>query len=607
MSKFFHPRWKWTPKMFGNPNFWESTRLKKTILYEFRSNSKNPKLHRIVLKRKFVLKSQKWRFVRLRRKALRPYILKKQRVARLKYPNPRFKWPTFRTVIYKKTRFSNYKYTRRLCKKMTYLKKELSKKKLLKKKISKKKRFLNSLNKKKLYLRWIKISKINNTFMKFTKLLNININLFETNLNILNKEALYLKYLVNLSLKNHMLLSKNLSQNKNKILFKLKNKIFFNLNKSLIIFGQIVKDLTILNVDYPFLNKLKYSKKNLPKKPRKFFLRLSILKKATNFKKRYELAFNNLTRRFRRRFLYKKRSTGFKMFMSTKRCVRHFYGISNKHLNKIRKKTGIKKLKFRKDVLPTNFKGIYKSLQRRSRNKYERIVSFLERRLDIVLYRFGFVKNIFISQQIINCSFVYVNGMVMNFHNHLVSEGDIITINPKIHKILYEEYVNSLIHSYPYLYHFIRGDRKKQKKLKWFRKVRLRAFKRLLKRFNNAKPYNSYKRKIRSNKLVRKKLPTKYIFFTGKRVKSLALKSYESRKKSKRYYRYQLFKIYINHYKRRKFRKKIIFKFLRKGCFEIDFNRFIGIFIRPTSFFKTLYPYKISLHLLRHNNYRKIL
>ena len=602
MSKFFHPRWKWTPKMFGNPNFWESARLKKTILYSVLPKTVKDKV-KVVFKRKLVLKSQKWRFIRLRRRALRPYLVKKKRAARLKYPRSNYKWPRFRYVVYKKSRFSAYKQTLRLCKKYIFLAKKLKK--------NKKKKTLHEKNlfyikKKKLYSNWLKISKLNKTFSKFSKILTLNINLLENNLTIFNKETSYLKELTNSYLKDSIILSKQVSIKENKNLFKLKNSIISNLNKSLFVYTQIIKDLTLLNVYNPSINEIKNNKTKILKKPRYFFLKLSKIKKEKGFKKRFEKALNNLTRRNRRHLIYKKRYTGFRVFLATKRCVRHFYGISNKHLNKIRQKVNVKKLKLKEEVLPTTLRNTYKILQRRSRNKYERIVSFLERRLDIVIYRFGFVKNIFISQQLINCGFVNVNGIPINFNNYLLSDGDIISIHPKVHKKLYKEYVFILNYNFPYMYHFIRGDKKKVKKTKWFRKVRFKSFKRLLRRFKYSpkQTYILYKRHKNSRKKI---YPVIKRYLNNLRVKNLALNSFYKRQKSKRFIKYKFYKKCIKIYKRRKFRKKIIFKFLRKGCFEIDFNRFIGIFLRPTSFFKTLYPYKISLHLLRHNTYRKIL
>ena len=597
MSKFFHPRWKWTPKMFGSPNFWESRRLKKTILYTVFPKTVDDKV-KIVFKRKLILRSQKWRFVRLRRRALRPYLVIKKRSARLKYPRRHYKWPRCRRVIFKKTRFSPYKQMKRLGKKFRFLDKKKKKEKrrtLYQKKISENKKKL-------LYSNWLKISKLNKTFSKFLKILTLNINLLENNLTIFNKETSYLKELINSYLKDSF---NFLSKKTNKKLFKLKNNIFYNLNKSLFVYTQIIKDLTLLNIYNPNINIIKKRTFNI--KPRKFFLKLSLIKKEKNYKKRFGNALNKLTRRNRRHSVYKKRYSGFRVFLATKRCVRHFYGISNKHLNIIRQKVNVKKLKFKNEVLPVTLRGIYKTLQRRSRNKYERIVSFLERRLDIVIYRFGFVRNIFISQQLINCCFVSVNGMTVNFNNYLLSDGDIVSIHPKVHKKLYDEYVFFLNYNFPYMYHFIRGDRKKRKRTKWFRKVRFKSLRRLLNTFKKVSKgitYLIYKRRKNSRKKI---YPTLKRYADYLRVKKLALNSFYKRQKSQRFLKYRYYKKCINIYKVRKFRKKIIFKFLRKGCFEIDFNRFIGIFIRPTSFFKTLYPYNISLHLLRQNTYRKIL
>ena len=618
MSKFFHPRWKWTPKMFGNTNFWKSSKLKKKVLYTIIPQTlKGNEEATIVFRKKLVFSKLKWRYIRLRRRIFRTYMVKKARTLRVKYPRSNKPWEKKRLLKYKHTRFSIFKKNRRLCKKLFFLAKKRKKEK---KTLTLYKKRLNSIKKKVLYSNWIKNSKLNNTFSKFSKLLTNNINNLEDNLTVFNKENKYLIELTKnyiLSIETNLLkLNNNSKKNDNKnflqikkLILKLqkeKNNYIINSIKPLSIYTQIINDLSTIKINNPLLTKINNNK--IYKKPRSFFFKLQMLRKADSFKKRIEMALNSRTRRNRRYFLFKKRKRhdAFDVFLATKRTVRNFYGISNKHLNQLRKKIDVRKLKPKNDVLPTTLKGIYRTLQRRNRDKYEHIVSFLERRLDIVIYRFGFAKNIFTSQQLIRHGFVTVNGIPNNFSNYLLADSDIIHIHPKIHKKLNKDNVYFLNFNFPYMYHFVHGDKKKRKQTRWFRKVRRKSFKRLLKYYyaEHDEIYRIYKRMKNSRKIIH---PIKVKRMYGKRVQSLVLTTYHRRLKTKRYAKYKFFKRCIKIYKRRKFRKKIILKFLRKGCYEIDYNRFIGIFIRPTSFFKTLYPYKVSLQLLRHDNFRKIL
>ena len=62
------------------------------------------------------------------------------------------------------------------------------------------------------------------------------------------------------------------------------------------------------------------------------------------------------------------------------------------------------------------------------------ITIFLEQRLDIILYRMGFVSSIFEGKQLIFYKNVYINDVLIKSSNYQLSEGDVIYVdNYKTH------------------------------------------------------------------------------------------------------------------------------------------------------------------------------
>jgi ribosomal protein S4 len=56
--------------------------------------------------------------------------------------------------------------------------------------------------------------------------------------------------------------------------------------------------------------------------------------------------------------------------------------------------------------------------------------SLLERRLDVILYRSNFAKNILLARQLVSHKKILVNNKIINIPSYTVSPGDIITLNP---------------------------------------------------------------------------------------------------------------------------------------------------------------------------------
>ena len=66
-----------------------------------------------------------------------------------------------------------------------------------------------------------------------------------------------------------------------------------------------------------------------------------------------------------------------------------------------------------------------------------KLVSVLERRLDIILFRMKFASSIFQARQLINHKHVLVNGSVVNISNYLLCPGDLIEIKKDSKEIVY--------------------------------------------------------------------------------------------------------------------------------------------------------------------------
>ena len=83
------------------------------------------------------------------------------------------------------------------------------------------------------------------------------------------------------------------------------------------------------------------------------------------------------------------------------------------------------------NISERQFRKVYQEAIRMRGDTSENIIGLLERRLDAVIYRMGFVPTVFAARQFINHGHVQVNGRRLNIPSHLVKEGDVITVKEK--------------------------------------------------------------------------------------------------------------------------------------------------------------------------------
>ena len=81
------------------------------------------------------------------------------------------------------------------------------------------------------------------------------------------------------------------------------------------------------------------------------------------------------------------------------------------------------------------FRRYYKEASRLRGDTGQNLVGLLERRLDAVLYRAGFVPTVFASRQFINHKHVAVNGKVVNIASYMIQDGDTIELREKARTI----------------------------------------------------------------------------------------------------------------------------------------------------------------------------
>jgi ribosomal protein S4 len=98
---------------------------------------------------------------------------------------------------------------------------------------------------------------------------------------------------------------------------------------------------------------------------------------------------------------------------------------------------------FQKTTLLKNF--LDKVLFKKFNNslKESLFCSLLERRLDVILYRLGFVKTLFEARHLISHKKVFINDFLIKSCSHILKKGDIISFTPSskifIKKRLLEE------------------------------------------------------------------------------------------------------------------------------------------------------------------------
>lgn len=117
--------------------------------------------------------------------------------------------------------------------------------------------------------------------------------------------------------------------------------------------------------------------------------------------------------------------------------------IFNKQIQYRRSSDFLLKLKERKKlyILYGNlskkfFQNKYKQAHNYQGKRIENFLTLLETRLDVVLYRICFFKNIYSARQSINHNQVLVNGKILNIPTYKVNPGDVISVASKKKKVI---------------------------------------------------------------------------------------------------------------------------------------------------------------------------
>lgn len=87
--------------------------------------------------------------------------------------------------------------------------------------------------------------------------------------------------------------------------------------------------------------------------------------------------------------------------------------------------------KYYASMTETQFRRVYEEAVRLRGDTAENLIGLLERRLDVVVYRAGFVPTIFAARQIVSHGHVRVNGRRVNIPSYRVREGDAVSLGEK--------------------------------------------------------------------------------------------------------------------------------------------------------------------------------
>jgi small subunit ribosomal protein S4 len=82
------------------------------------------------------------------------------------------------------------------------------------------------------------------------------------------------------------------------------------------------------------------------------------------------------------------------------------------------------------------FRNVFRKALKKKGNTTENFIGFLERRLDMVIYRAKFATTVFSARQLINHGHIKVNGKKVNISSCLVSEKDTIELKDKSKKLI---------------------------------------------------------------------------------------------------------------------------------------------------------------------------
>ena len=98
------------------------------------------------------------------------------------------------------------------------------------------------------------------------------------------------------------------------------------------------------------------------------------------------------------------------------------------------------KVKFVYGIQEKQFRNYYDKASRMEGNTGEELLTFVERRLDNVVYRLGFANSRRQARQLVNHGHFTVNGNRVNIPSYLVKAGDVIAVKAnKQDKVMYAD------------------------------------------------------------------------------------------------------------------------------------------------------------------------
>ena len=89
------------------------------------------------------------------------------------------------------------------------------------------------------------------------------------------------------------------------------------------------------------------------------------------------------------------------------------------------------KVKFVYGIQEKQFRNYYEKASRMGGNTGEELLTFVERRLDNVVYRLGFANSRRQARQLVNHGHFTVNGSRVNIPSYLVKVGDVVAVSEK--------------------------------------------------------------------------------------------------------------------------------------------------------------------------------
>ena len=87
------------------------------------------------------------------------------------------------------------------------------------------------------------------------------------------------------------------------------------------------------------------------------------------------------------------------------------------------------------DLTEKQFRNIYNKASKTKGDTSQILIEFLERRLDVIIYRMKFVPTIFAARQFVNHGHVLVNGKRVNIPSYSASNEDVIELKEQSKQI----------------------------------------------------------------------------------------------------------------------------------------------------------------------------